>query len=301
MKHPQLPATPFTSSDAPALDIGDAVLRRLLREGVLIKIRSDLYWSAEAAAALPIPRRHLEIAAATARQLGGEFVLAHESAAMAHQLPTPRPIVEALRTVRLYTVDTRNSAIRQGVHISVSPLFPVDVVVIDGLRVTSIARTAVDLARGLALPAALIALDGGLRAGAAQSELLQVAHNLKQWRGTKTLRSSIPFASGLSESALESAARGSCLAAGLPEPELQIPIDGASGRHYRVDMLWRAARLILEPDGWSKYGSSGSEQQASFRAEKQREDDLRAAGYRVLRVTWDGLAGISALVARHLR
>lgn len=301
MKRPHLPDVPFTSSDAARLGIGDAVIRRLVRDGVLVRVRPDLYWLAEARGALPADRRHVEIARAAIQQFDGEYVLARESAAMAHGLPTPRRLPDGPAKVSLYTVDSRNSTIRPGLHVAVSPLFPGDIVIVDGLRVTSVPRTAIDLARGLALPSALIALDGALRAGASHESLSEVALRMKQWRGTKTLRTSIPYSSGLAESALESAARGSCIAAGLPAPELQVEINGASGRTYRVDMVWMAQRLILEPDGWGKYGRSEHEQRQAFRAEKLREDDLRAAGFRVLRVTWEGLAEVTSMVARHLR
>ena len=66
-------------------------------------------------------------------------------------------------------------------------------------------------------------------------------------------------------------------------------------------MVWRNERLILEPDGWLKYGETERERRSNFKAEKLREDDLRAAGYRVLRVTWEGLSNLSGLVAGQLR
>ena len=65
---------------------------------------------------------------------------------------------------------------------------------------------------------------------------------------------------------------------GFPEPELQVDIGG-----YRVDMLFRRQRLILEIDGLAKYTDAES------RREKRRERRLRARGYRVERLTWDDI------------
>lgn len=56
--------------------------------------------------------------------------------------------------------------------------------------------------------------------------------------------------------------------------------DPASGRHYRVDLLWRRWRLVLEVDGRLKY--TGDE----LWREKRRELRLTRLGYRVERVTW---------------
>lgn len=301
MSTPHLPLGPFTPADAHAVGISSDVLERLERAGKLVRIRPGLYWQTTQFAATEPRRRHALIAATLARDLAGEYALAHESAACVHALWTPRRSRQGPDTVCLYALDNRNALKSRGVHIKVSPLFAGDVIEVDGVRTTSIARTAIDLARGLALPYALIPLDSALRLGVPEQHLVDLAIAMKRWRGTKLLRTHIQLASTLSESALESAARGACIAAGLPIPELQVTLHGASGRQYRVDLLWSDARLVVEPDGIGKYGETDENRRATFQAEKRREDDLRAAGCTVLRVTWETLPLLPRLVAEHLR
>jgi very-short-patch-repair endonuclease len=64
--------------------------------------------------------------------------------------------------------------------------------------------------------------------------------------------------------------------AGLPEPELNAEL----GPH-EIDALWRDERLAVELDSWSWHSD-----RASFEADRRRDADLVARGYRVIRVTW---------------
>lgn len=301
MTDPQLPLGPFTLEEARDAGASRDVLLRLERNNHIIHVHQGVYWRADDFARTDCWQRHVLLAHKLMDRLNGEFILAHESAAAVHGLWTPRRLPQGPAVVRLYTADSRNARIHGDLHVAVSPLFPGDVVTCGALRVTSIPRTAVDLARGMSIPFALVALDSALRLGATAEDLLCVAVRMKQWRGTKLLRQLIPLADARSESALESAVRGSCIAAGLPAPELQVRLRGASGRHYRVDLIWVDARLIVEPDGIGKYGASDEERRECFQREKAREDDLRAAGYRVLRATWNALPQLVAHVADHLR
>lgn len=73
--------------------------------------------------------------------------------------------------------------------------------------------------------------------------------------------------------------------AGLPRPETNVRLLG-----FEVDFLWRAARLVIEVDGYAFHGHRGA-----FEADRRRDQALVAVGYRVIRVTWrqlqhDGLA-----------
>lgn len=86
----------------------------------------------------------------------------------------------------------------------------------------------------------------------------------------------------LLETALEGLAWAVLTASNLPRAEPQRVIAGSSGKRYRVDFLI-AGRVILEADGAVKYGIVTPWQ------EKQRQSDLEAAGYWVVRCTWEEL------------
>ena len=64
--------------------------------------------------------------------------------------------------------------------------------------------------------------------------------------------------------------------------EPQVTISG-SDWSYRVDFVVDGD-LVIEFDGAVKY--DGAEGRDALVAEKVREDRIRSAGYRVLRVTW---------------
>lgn len=64
-------------------------------------------------------------------------------------------------------------------------------------------------------------------------------------------------------------------AAGLPQPEKNVGIAG-----QRVDAVWRAARLIVEVDGWNTH-----DHRAAFERDRRRDQALIAAAWQVVRVT----------------
>jgi hypothetical protein len=70
--------------------------------------------------------------------------------------------------------------------------------------------------------------------------------------------------------------------AGLPEPicneSLHVPDHG----ECKPDFYWPAHHLIVETDGWEAHRTL-----AAFRADRAKDAALTAAGYRVLRFTWD--------------
>ncbi len=67
---------------------------------------------------------------------------------------------------------------------------------------------------------------------------------------------------------------------GLPQPELNASLP-VGGRWYEVDCLWRAARLVVELDGYRAHGT-----RAAFEHDRARMRALQAAGWRVFPVTW---------------
>ena len=65
--------------------------------------------------------------------------------------------------------------------------------------------------------------------------------------------------------------------------------------------MWREHGLIGEADGVAKYGATGAEIRAVLRDERERQADLEAAGWRVVRwVTGDPSAQMVGRVSRAL-
>lgn len=92
----------------------------------------------------------------------------------------------------------------------------------------------------------------------------------------------LPDVEPLLETVLEAVAWGRFTRAALPRPVPQATVFGASGRAYRADFLL-AGRVIVEVDGAGKYSET------TPWLEKQRQSDLEAAGFWVVRCTWEEL------------
>ncbi|MFC6236307.1 type IV toxin-antitoxin system AbiEi family antitoxin domain-containing protein [Longivirga aurantiaca] len=192
-----------------------------------------------------------------------------------------------------------------------------DVDVLAGVRVTSVARTAVDLARGKAFAQALAPLDSATRilalgeaahsaAGrvllarpgarrrvdAALGELRAAAGRIAGGRGTRELVRCLEQVDPRSESPYESWCRGELVSAGVRIEALGLEVRGASGRLYYADFAWPSLRLIAEADGVEKYGSDLRTVRERVMAERHRQRDLEDAGWEFVRWT----AGEPALV-----
>lgn len=176
-------------------------------------------------------------------------------------------------------------------------------VAIDGLRVTSLAVTVAQVAATEPFATGVVIADAALHAHRSL-DLLPAAHAVPLHHGRARALAVANFADGRADRPGESASRVSMLAAGLPVPELQVVIYGASGKRYVVDFYWRILRLMGEFDGEIKYDDPaflrGRTPAQALADEKRREDDLRATKRGMSRWGWT-LANSPALLAQHLR
>jgi Protein of unknown function (DUF559) len=153
-----------------------------------------------------------------------------------------------------------------------------------GVPVTTVARTVVDLARTVSFMAGVASADSALyREKTTKAELEEVLAACAKWPGSARARRVVKFADARAESVLESCARVVFAEHGLPPPELQADL---GGERYvgRVDFYWPQYRTVAEADGAVKYNTRQ-------RAVDQLERDqlLRAAGFRVVHFTWQQL------------
>ena len=168
----------------------------------------------------------------------------------------------------------------------VEDLVEEDVDVVDGVRVTSPMRTAVDLARWLPRGDALAAVDAFAHQQLVDLDAL--AASLQRWKGHAFVlqaREVIALGDGRSESWGESMTRLRLHDAGFDMPDLQVQLT-IEGRQVRLDFGWRRERKALEYDG-ERWHSS---------AEQRRHDDerrrlLTRAGWEVAVVTKEHVLG----------
>lgn len=170
-------------------------------------------------------------------------------------------------------------------HLHPSPLGPDDTTVIDGVAVTSLVRTAVDVATMGDFAQGLTVFDAALRAGAARDDLRASLADRRY--GVRAARRALLCAHPGSESVGESWSRAKMIDAGdIPGACLQREFRCPEGK-YRCDFCWED-KLIGEFDGKIKYGRLRREGESvtAVLREKRREDELRALGFMVVRWTW---------------
>lgn len=146
---------------------------------------------------------------------------------------------------------------RGGVASGIRELGRRDTEEVDGLLVTTALRTACDVGRRLWRYDAIGALDGLLRVGVDQEELLEQIDRFKGYRGVRQLRELAPLADPRSESPPEAALRLHWIEADLPPPEPQIWVLGDDGaRRYRIDIGHRETRYGAEYFGEEFHGEA---------------------------------------------
>ena len=237
-------------------------LRSSVRSGLLVRVwpavyatRSALKW-AEAS-----PKRgHALLVIAACASVGRDSVASHQSAALIHGLDLfPRPP----DTVVLTRSPARRSGRRKsdGICFHTAELPDDHITTVLGAKVTTVARTVVDIARSSSFMSAVVTADSALHAALASDEgaafttkeaLLATCSACAHWPGIRQARRAVDFADPRAESVLESCARAVFAEHGLDPPELQSTITGRNFR-YIVDFYWPKYRVIAEADGEAKY------------------------------------------------
>src|SRR5882757_5817498 len=178
------PTAPYRRPELLALGYTDADLRTLRRRGHLTSLRRGCYLAG------PAPRdlaaRHRIQARAAFELLTATSTLCHASAAVLHGLPIWRMPLNRVHVVRAQGSGGR---CHRQVHLWTAALTPSEIVLVDGLPVTSVARTLVDLARSVSFESALAAADAALaRRLVTRTELDRALARAKGWRGCPLIR-----------------------------------------------------------------------------------------------------------------
>ncbi|MCK0440858.1 hypothetical protein MUG78_15720 [Gordonia alkaliphila] len=125
-----------------------------------------------------------------------------------------------------------------------------EIVEVDGIRVTDLRRTALDLAQTGTFAQALTVVDGVLARGVSK-ESLHAAAAERTTTGIRIAQRAVAHGSGLSATVGESWSRAQMIDADLPLPQLQREY-WLSGEQYFPDYDWDGL-LIGEFDGLIKY------------------------------------------------
>lgn len=281
----------------------DGELHRARRQGLLVTLRPGAYLPSDDDRLGDRESRYAMTVIAAATSLAGdEAVLSHASAAVLHGLPLWGVALDRAHLTRGADSGGRRSA---HLHVHMAPLAPDEVTEVDGVRVTTPARTVVDLARTLPFTQAVSVVDAALHAELVRhGDLADALARTGRRRGSPAARRVMAFADGLAYGPGESRSRVAMHRAGLPRPVLQHEIRDRSGRFVgQVDFWWPDAGVVGEFDGRIKYGrllKPGQRPEDVVYAEKLREDAIRAQdGVRtVIRWTWGEIDAFSDVLER---
>ncbi|WP_439032068.1 hypothetical protein [Gordonia terrae] len=281
-------------SAAVRTDSTDKQLQRRVDAEQLTRLWPGAMADRELVAELDRVAHHRLTVLAAAGAGGPGRIFSHVSAAAMHRLPMLNADVTRVHVTSPKVGKRTARMIRHQAVVA-----PEDIVVIDGVCVTSIERTACDLARLGNSRQALVVLDSALADGADPARMSEILESSKRFKGVETLRRMLPMASALSESVGESLSRAVMLEIpGFPVPRQQVII-GDDSFTARVDFLL-ADGVVGEFDGMVKYsGALGGDKPAwqTVVEEKAREDKLRSLGYTVVRWTWRDLHDKTAFAA----
>jgi hypothetical protein len=278
-------------ADAVADGYSDAELARRVRRGALLRLQRGTYVTEPSSLPDEATARHCLSIAATVAELRVPAVVSHVSAAALHGLP-----LWDVRLSRIHILRTppASGASNARLHLHVARADEEDLTAVDGLAVTSVSRTVVDVARVEPFEAGVVVADAALHLRlTSPAALRQCLARMGAVPGVRAAARVLDFAYGLSESVGESRSRVVLHRLGLPRPDLQVRVLRGDGSQIaRCDFAWESRRTVGEFDGRIKYGRllrPGQEPGDAVFEEKRREDEIREHAWEVARWTWGDL------------
>jgi very-short-patch-repair endonuclease len=204
--------------------------------------------------------------------------LSHAAAAALHGI---RATAAALIDI---TLTQPRSLKRPGIRVhTCTQLASADITEKEGIPVTSVARTLLDLATFLTQPQLERACEQAVLEEAfdltAISELLARNHGQPGIRKLRAVLARGDLGENVPASGLERHFRDLCKQAGLPAPEINRYVL-LGDEYHKVDYLWRRERVVIEVDG-ARYHSTGWQRGR----DDKRDALLLAHGYASARIT----------------
>lgn len=278
----------------------DHQLQRQCRTRAWRRLRPGRYAPRAEFDALDAYERHRLRAAETLQAASTDAVLSHQSAAVLHGLDLWNTQLAVAHLTRSRPTGGRRTRHR---HVHSATLQPDEITEVDGLAVTTVARTVADLARTLPFEQAVVVGDHALHAtGLASDDVAAAADTIAPHAGRRRVHRVLDHLDGRSESVGESRSRVLMIREQLPTPDCQPNLYAPDGEHLgRVDFLFEEFGVVGEFDGRGKYGRLVPDGQVPADivwSEKKREDAIRATGRQVVRWSWDELETPHVIVQR---
>lgn len=275
--------------------------------GQLTPLRRGVYISSERAAEMTAVDRYRASVLAVGHQRRRP-VFAGLSAAVLWGLPVVRPIPNEVYLLAPGTSGRRRNGVvefarRAGVLLDEH----------NGLVLTALADTLIDVARTMPFLTAMVMVDaalhrprfGGIPPLCTEAELIDAYERRLPFPGSARVLAVLERRTTLVESVLETVSRVHVEQLGFPAPVLQYPVAlPRTGRTVYLDTAWPEHGVWGEADGDGKYlgdtrsGRDPRDIAAIMLAEKRRENDVRAVTrWNCARWGWDEAWRLSQLRA----
>jgi len=262
------------------------MIEKRMATGELVKLHRGVYAVGHA----HLRREGFWLAAVLA--VGDGAVLSHRDAAALHDLrPWNRSRIEVSSPA------DRTGTARLDVY-GRRALDARDVTTVDGIPVTTVSRTLVDLGEVLAHQALVKVVSEAERQRVIDVRSIEGAlARLRGRRGPATakIRAALDdvrrHGTTLTRSPLEDRLLPILDVHSIPRPRLNLHVEG-----YEGDAVWPTARLVVELDGWDAHKT-----RRAFQHDRTKANALTNAGWRVLRFTHDDLVRRPELVVAGVR
>lgn len=203
--------------------------------------------------------------------------------------------VEPCKPIEVTIPQTFRSSRRKGASVRRAALAADEVVLRHGLPTTSALRTVADIAGRDSLTEGVVAADLFLHAGlVTMTDLLVYVAERPRAKGIARLRRVVDLAEPKTESPMETRLRLLLVLAGLPRPEVQVPMRDSEGRFLgRPDLAYSPQRLAIEYDGGNH--------RDRLVDDNRRQNRLIRAGFQLLRFTAPDVYGTPDTVVMLVR
>jgi hypothetical protein len=211
--------------------------------------------------------------------------------------------VWGIRDTRQRDVDvTVPTAVRRRPRIRAhrATLSPDEITTRRGIRVTTPARTLLDLAAGLsAAELARAAHEAEARRLTSPTSLAELVVRHPRRPGVPAIRRLLEdhtLGDTITRSRLEDRFLALLAATNVPRPRVNTMIEVPAHAAFEADMAWPHHRVIVELDGFATHST-----RRAFERDRARDRALQVAGWRVIRITWRQLDAAPAEIAAQLR
>jgi very-short-patch-repair endonuclease len=264
----------FSQAQALEAGISPAGTTRRIRPGVWERLLPKVYRLVGA------PSSASQRAMAAALWAGPGSVISHGTAGELWAVPGARAREVELWVPAPRSPRTPSVVVHRGTRIDRA-----DRTTLEGIPVTTAARTLIDLSARMEDDRLLAAMEDAIRRRIVTPDRLAARLDALSESGrpgaSRLLRLLDERDSAASESALEAKVWLLLSRSSLPRPVRQHWVATPGGR-YRLDFAWPEHRVALEADGWEHHGG-----RAAFGKDRARLSEISATRWRVLVATWE--------------